>query len=330
MRSVENRLTVLGGAAVAASGLFLLVPVLNTVSAIAGIVALILIVARLGYSRGFSTALMGIILAYGTSSLTTGYLQGLYYALFYVGIVVAPAMVMGWASRNLYQPLSVVCYGLIPFGILFILFINVYFSWMQNLNVFIQSVNSDIELLLRTNPNLMALVEENYGQGGNALEIFLKEFGGFLESILKITPGFLLTVFLGTAVFGLVLSGYIAAKMGIIIPRFRPYYFWKASGWWLLPTIIGLVPVVFRMEELWFYAGLNILIVTGHVYMVVGLAIVEAFFRRIFIPLPIRIIFYLILILAGPISVAFLAILGLADTKFAFKREADEFENKEE
>jgi hypothetical protein len=330
MRSVENRLTVLGGAAVAASGLFWIVPVLNTLSAVAGIVALILMVTRLGYSRGFSTALIGFILAFGTSSLTTGYLEGLYYAVFYAVIVIAPAMTMGWASRNLYQPLSVVCYGLIPFGILFVLFTYIYFNWMQNFDLFIQSVNSDIEILLRANPDLMALVENNYGNGDNALGTFLKEFGNFLEGVLKITPGFLLTMFLGTAVFGLVLSGYIGVKMGIIIPRFRSFYLWKAGGWWLLPTIIGLVPVVFRMDELWFYAGLNILIVTGHVYMVVGLAIVEAFFRRIYIPLPIRIIFYIILILAGPVSMTFLAILGLSDTKFAFKRENDEIENKDE
>jgi hypothetical protein len=330
MRSVENRLTVLGGAAVAASGLFWMVPVLNTVSAVAGIVALILIVTRLGYSRGFSTALMGFILAFGTSSLTTGYLEGLYYAMFYALVVITPAMVMGWASRNLYRPLSVVCYGLIPFGILFVLFMYAYINWMQNITLVTDAFNLIMDDYIKSNPILSTVIEENYGPGENGMMAFFKEFDRFLESILKITPGFLLTVFLGTAVFGLVLSGYIGVKMGIIIPRFRPFYFWKASGWWLLPTIIGLVPVVFRMDELWFYAGLNILIVTGHVYMVVGLAIVEAYFRRIYVPLPIRIIFYVILILAGPVSMTFLAVLGLSDTKFAFKREIDEIENKDE
>jgi hypothetical protein len=301
---------------------------------------------------------MGFILAFGTSSLTTGYLEGLYYAVFYAVIVIAPAMTMGWASRNLYRPLSVVCYGLIPFGILFVLFMYAYINWMQNITLVTDAFNLIIDDYIKSNPILSTVIEENYGPGENGMMAFddyiksnpilstvieenygpgengmmafFKEFDRFLESILKITPGFLLTVFLGTAVFGLVLSGYIGVKMGIIIPRFRPFYFWKASGWWLLPTIIGLVPVVFRMDELWFYAGLNILIVTGHVYMVVGLAIVEAYFRRIYVPLPIRIIFYVILILAGPVSMTFLAVLGLSDTKFAFKREIDEIENKDE
>jgi len=329
MRSIENRLSFLGGATVAASGLFWLVPAINSIAAIAGIVALILIVTRLGYSRGFSSAFVGFLLAWVTSSLTTGYLEGLYYGLFYALIVVAPAFMMGWASKNLYQPLSVVCCGLIPFGILFLLFAYAYIDWMRNFPVFIEALNSNMVILLRSDTVLMKLVEDNFGANGNAVEVFLKEFDQFIESILKITPGFLLTILLGTAVFSLAIAGFIATKMGVIISRFRPFHLWKASGWWLLPTVLGLIPVVFRMQELWFFAGINILIVTGHVYMVVGLAIVEAFFKRVILPTPIKVIFYVILILAGPISMTFLAILGLSDTKFNFKREIDEFENKE-
>jgi hypothetical protein len=64
--------------------------------------------------------------------------------------------------------------------------------------------------------------------------------------------------------------------------------------------------------------------------MVVGLAIVEAFFKRIYVPVPVRVIFYVILVLGGPVSMTFLAILGLSDSKFNFKRENEEFENKDE
>lgn len=330
MRSVENRLSVLGGAAVAASGLFWLAPVLNTVTAIAGIVALILIVARLGYSRGFSAALMGFILAFGTSSLTIGYLEGLYSALFYALIVIAPGIAMGRASRGLAHPVSVVLHGMIPFAVLLLLFSNLYIEWMRDLSTVTATFNSALEAYIKSNPVLLKIVRENYGGAENSLATFTKEFGEFLKNVLKLTPGFLVTIFLGTVVFSVALAGYIAGRAGIIIPRFRPYHLWKASGWWLLPTMLGLIPVVLRMGELMFYVGLNLLVVAGHVYMVVGLAIVEAFFKRIYVPVPIRVIFYLILILAGPVSMTFLAVLGLSDTKFAFKREADEFENKNE
>ena len=175
----------------------------------------------------------------------------------------------------------------------------------------------------------MKLLKQNYGADNNVVDTFLTELGNFVKEVLKILPGAIMTLMLGVIVFSFSIAGHLAAKMGIIISRFRPYYQWKASGWWLLPTIAGLIPVVFRMEELWFYTGINILIVTGHVYMVIGLAIMEAFFKRALVQTPIKIIFYLILILAGPISMVFLAILGLSDTKFDFKREIEEFENKE-
>ncbi|UCE65623.1 MAG: DUF2232 domain-containing protein [Candidatus Zixiibacteriota bacterium] len=334
MRSAENRLSVLGGAVVAVSGLFWLAPAINSIAAFAGIVGLILIVTRLGYARGLSMASVGFILALGTSSLTTGYLEGLYYGSFYALIVVAPAFIMGWASRNLYKPISVVCYGLIPFGILFLLFAYSYIEWMRNLPSLINYSAANFDEVMNSVPVffkeiLLRFIESNYGAGEEGIMSFLKDSTEFLEATLKIAPGFLFITLLGTAVFSLAIAGYIATKMGVIIPRFQPFHHWKASGWWLLPTVLGLIPVVFRMQELWFYVGLNILIVTGHVYVVVGLAIVEAFFKRIILPVPIKVIFYVILILAGPISMTFLAILGLSDTKFNFKREIEDFENKE-
>lgn len=329
MRSAEQKLSILGGAVVVASGALWMVPVINSVAAIAGMIALILIVTRLGYARALFLAFIGFLLAFGTCSLTTGYLEALYYGLFYALSVLAPAFVMGWASRNLMNPVSVACYGMIPFAILILLFAGIYFDLLRNITLVTDAFYSELELYIKSNPVLLKVIEDNYGAGENGLTAFAKEFGQFLKSVLKITPGFLVTVFLGTVVFSLAIAGYVASRMGIIASRFRPFHHWKASGWWLLPTILGLIPVVFNMEELWFYIGLNILIVTGHVYMVVGLAIVEAFFKRIILPMPIKVIFYIILILAGPISVTFLAILGLSDTKFNFKREIEDFENKE-
>jgi uncharacterized protein YybS (DUF2232 family) len=328
MRSAEQRLSILGGGIVAASGLLWMVPAINSVAAIAGIVALILILSRLGYARTFFFASVGLILAILLGSLTTGYPEGLYIGLFYALFVVAPAVLIGWASRKLHNPHIAVCYGLIPYGILFMLFTSVYVGLMRNPNMLIENLSNDIEKVVNSNPDLMNLIKQNYGSDDNAVATFLKELGAFLEETLKLLPGFIAALMLGIAVFSLAIAGYIAERMGIIISRFKPFHRWKASGWWLLPTIAGLIPVVFRMNELWFYVGINILIVTGHVYMIVGLAIVEAFFKRALMQTPIKVIFYIILILAGPISMVFLAILGLSDTKFDFKREIEEFENE--
>jgi hypothetical protein len=85
--------------------------------------------------------------------------------------------------------------------------------------------------------------------------------------------------------------------------------------------------VVFLKDDFWFYSGINLLIVTGHVYAVVGMAIVEAFFKRAMIPIPLRVIFYVILLLSSLFGLIFLAALGLADSRFNFARENTENKN---
>lgn len=330
MHSAENRLTVLGGATIAASGLLWAIPGINFLSGLAGMVSLILIISRLGYIRGLWMAGIGLLLALWTSSLIIGYLEGLYYVAIYVGVVIAPAIIMGWASRNLYHPVSLVYYGLIPFILLFLVFMSIYSGWMHNLSWIVDNIKLQVQVAAESNPIIMNMIKANYGSDGNAMDTFLKELGPFVKDILRITPGFLAISSLGIVVVGISIAGYLATRLGIIMPRFRDFHLWKANGWWMLPTIAALIPMVFKINQLWFYIGVNILIVTGHVYMVVGLAILEAFFKKIMLAAPIKIIFYLVLIMAGPVSMAFLAILGLSDTKFNFKRETEDFENRNE
>ena len=328
MRSAENKLSVLGGSTVAVSGLLWAIPALNFIAGLAGTISLILIISRLGYARGILLALIGVILALWTSSLIIGYLEGLYYAAFYVTAVIAPGIIMGWASRNLYQPISLVYYGMIPYTLLFLIFMSIYYGWMHNLSWTIGSIKSEVELFVKSNPVLLNMITNSYGAKGDAMTEFLNELGPFVESVLRIIPGSLFITSLGMVVIGIYIAGQFATRLGIIVPRFREFYLWKASGWWMLPTIAALIPMVFRINELWFYVGVNILIVTGHVYMIVGLAVLEAFFRKILLAAPIKVIFYLVLIMAGPVSMVFLAVLGLSDTKFNFKREIEDFENK--
>lgn len=306
-----------------------MLPAINTLAAICGIVGLVLIIARLGYSRGLTIATLGFIVAYFGCSLTFGYLDGFYYCLFYSMISFVPAIFMGWAARNLRSPGTVVVYGFIPMAFLFLLFMFLYSGWIKDIPLLIESLDLEMETLLKTNPDFSSLIEKNVGAGDEAMARFMKEFNQIIERAIKIIPGFLLIGLFGIAMISFSIAGFVAAKLSVMLPRFKPFYLWKASEWWLLPTFIGLVPVVFSRNDLWFYAGLNILIVTGHVYMIVGLAIMEAYFKKVIVPTPIRVIFYVVLFLGGPVSMAFLAVLGLADTKFNFKREIDEVENKD-
>jgi hypothetical protein len=321
MPSVENKLSLWGGVAVACSGLFWIMPGVNGIAAMAGIAALTLIIARLGFSRGFLSAFIGIACALSICSLTKGYQAGFVSILIYMLAVIAPAFMMGWASRNFAAPGTTVSYGLMPPGILLVLFLLIYPEMIKNLPSLIADIDHAVRPIIEANPALEGLIEKQYAPADGSLDRFLGEFGRMIEFLTKIVPSIIVLGSLGMLIAGLAIAGSIASRLKIMLPRFRPFHLWRASGWWLMPTILGLIPVVFIKADFWFYLGLNLLIVTGHVYAVVGLAIVEAFFRRAMIPVPIRVIFYVILLLSSLFALIFLAILGLADNRFNFARE---------
>ncbi len=321
MRSVENKLSLWGGVAVACSGLLWIMPGINAIAAIAGIAGLTLVIARLGFSRGLLTASIGTAWALLICSLTKGYQAGSAFTLMYVLAVIAPAFIMGWASRNFATPTATVSYGLIPLGILLALFLLIYPEIIKNLPSLIAEIDLAVRSMVEGNPALSSLIAKQYAPADGSLDRFLGEFEKMIELLIKIVPSIIVLGSLGMIIAGLAIAGPIALRLKIMLPRFRPFYLWRASGWWLLPTILGLIAVIFLKEDFWFYSGVNLLIVTGHVYAVVGLAIVEAFFKRTMIPIPIRVIFYAILLLSSLFALIFLAVLGLADSRFNFARE---------
>ncbi len=327
MRSVEYRLSLWGGVAVALSGLMWVTPGINAIAATAGIAGLTLVIARLGFSRGFLTALTGAAWALLICSLTKGYQAGLALTLIYILAVIAPAFMMGWGSRKLATPATTVSYGLIPPGILLVLFLFIYPGIIEDLPVLIAEIDIALRSIVEASPELSGLIAKQYAPADGSLERFLKELGKMIEFVMKIVPSIIILGSLGMIMAGLAVAGPVASRLGIMIPRFRPFYLWRVSWHWLLPTILGLIAVVFLKDDFWFYSGINLLIVSGHVYAVVGMAIVEAFFKRVMIPVPIRVIFYAILLLSSVFALIFLAVLGLADSKFNFAREETENKN---
>lgn len=327
MRSFENKLSLWGGAAVVLSGLIWLMPGINAIAATAGIAGLTLIIARLGFSRGLLTACAGIAGTFIICSLTKGYQVGFVSTLIYILAAIAPAFMMGWASRNFETSTATVSYGLIPAGILLVLFLLIYPGIIEDLPVLISEIDIVIKSLVEESPEISGLIARQYAPADGSLDRFLKELNKMIEFLIKVTPSIIILGFLGMIIAGLAIAGPIAARLKIMLPRFRPFHLWRAGGRWLLPTILGLIAVVFIKNEFWFYTGVNLLIVSGHVYAVVGLAIVEAFFKRALIPVPLRVIFYVILLLSSVFALIFLAVLGLADSRFNFARENKENRN---
>jgi uncharacterized protein YybS (DUF2232 family) len=324
----EKNLYFWGGLSVLTSGLLWIIPGINSLLSIAGIIGLILIIARLGLIRGIWFGVMGIIMAMITCSTLLGIEAAVLSTAGFSLSVIAPGLLMGQASRTNLEPSKVIIRGLVPFMLLFLLFLSQYSDFYSHLPVFLEQLNSDISASVGASSFLSQMIANYYPPADGSLDRFLTNFNNSMFIFVKIFPGMLFIAFLGLVLFGYTIAGAIAVRMKIIIPRFQPFYKWKANGWWLLPTIAGLIPVAMMNYDLWFYVGVNILIISGHVYMVVGLAIVEAFFKRFDVQMPIRVIFYIFLILGNFVTMGMLAVLGLLDSKFNFARESIEKENK--
>lgn len=340
MPSVEKKLTVWGIVSALGSGLFILIPGVNALAALATIAVSTLVVARLGFARGMLVTFPGIVLAAAIGSLTMGYQAGWQLAAAYALAVICPALMMGWAARRLASPMMTVLSGLLPIGVIFALFLSLYSRLMSDPTILLDQLNSDMIIYAHKSPEFMSLIQKAFPPSDGALDRFIEAGNSILVEFLKVLPGVIALGCIGAILCGSLIAGAGAAKFGIIFPRFRPFYMWRASGWWLLLTILGLIPVVFFEKKLWFYAGVNVLIVTGHVYMIVGFSVMESYFHRLHNPGRIRLAFYGALLLlgafafahpllfyAGLMAIVFLTALGLADSRFDFRKETLEVNN---
>ena len=324
----ENRLFILGGTALGGSGLFWAFPGLNGLGAVAGISGLTLIIARLGYGRGLMASLIGLLLAVGMCTLTLGLLGGILSGVLFAIIVLLPGLAMGNASRNFASAAKTVWRGLLPIFILMACLAFFYPDVINNLPESVKGVNGSIMKSVQSNPDLSKMVANQYGNGADWQDKFLAELDKIIEFMIKILPGTLIVGFIVIIVASLILTGAVASRYKLMVPRFRPFHLWRANDWWLLPTVLGLAFVVFAPNDFWRFLGGNLLIVCGHIYAVVGLAVTEAFFKRLFFPKAFRIIFYIAALLISIFSLIFFALLGVADSRFNFKREIENIENE--
>jgi hypothetical protein len=319
----ESRLFLWGGAAVGGSGLLWIIPGLNAVFSVAAIAALILIVSRLGYMRAIWATLGGLILVMGTSSLFMGGSIGAINAAVFAVAVVAPGIMMGVASRSLASAVKTIWYGAIPILILFALILTFYSSLVQSIPSITRKINTVASISIDQNQMLKKMLADQYGEDG-AKDKFIAEIDKSVTFFIKIIPGTVLVGFLTIIIISLSLAGRIGTRYGLMIPRLKPFYLWQASDWWLLPTALGLALSIFVTNDFWYFLGINILVVTGNVYALAGLAVMEAFMKRLMFPMPLRIALYIVLFFLNFIGLVFLAIIGLADSRFSFRRQTPE------
>ena len=321
----ETKLFLRSSGAIAASGVLWFVPGLNALSMVAAVAGMILIVARLGYLRAILTSGIAGAIVYFVGSLTMGQLGAAVGAGVFLLIVIIPGIAMGIAARAFATPARTIWLGLIPIIFLLVLLAAYYRDIVRLIPDVLRQVNAQITDTIERNPSLDKMLSDQYGPNIEARERFLKEVDNFIIFFFKIMPGTMVVGFISILVLGLMAAGHVSSKINLMIPRFRPFYLWRASDWWLLPTAAGLALAILGRDNFWKYAGGNVLVITGNIYAVAGLAVVEAFFRRLSMPIIVRLIIYVImLILFMPVGMAILAVLGLMDSRFNFRRENDD------
>jgi hypothetical protein len=320
MASVETRIFLWGALCVASSGLLWPAPVLGVLSMVAGIAALVLVISRLGYLRAILISLTALTMSLSINSLTMESGAAMAFSLIYLVIVILPGFAMGSSARRFLSPAKTIWNGLVPVLVLFVVLMAFYAEFTRGLPSVMNTINMEVTRTIQDSSYLSRMIEKEYGSDPAAVDEFVKDLDNLILIFVKFSPGILMGAFLTIITIALVSAGYVGSKLGLMIPRLRPFHLWRAGDWWLLPTAAGLALAIFAGNEFWVYAGLNMLVVTGIIYGVCGLAVVEAAFKRFSIPLIIRLIIYLVLVII-PIS---LAVTGLLDSRFRFRRESND------
>jgi len=324
----ESRLSFWSNIVIFGASLLWTVPGINVLLSVPAVAGLILIISRLGYFRAVVTSMTSLLIVAMVGLMIEGYFMALMSAAVFTVLVIAPGLTMGIASRNFLSAGKTVWCGFIPILIVMAITLFFYSDIARGVPDIVRQFNSDLSSVIDNSPGLSGIVDKQYGAGGDSRERFIEEFDKILLLFLRILPGTIIVTFLGILVLSLAVAGSIASRLGLMIPRFRPFYLWRANEWWLLPTAIGLILIIFAGDDFWRYFGGNILIVTGNIYAVAGFAVIEAYLKRLSAPVALKVISYLTMFLLMAISSVMLAVIGLADSRFNFRRENLDREEK--
>ena len=133
-------------------------------------------------------------------------------------------------------------------------------------------------------------------------------------------------MFLSIVLFSYLGASAMSPYFGALLPRFKPLYLWKPSEFWLIPLGLSLLFILLGNQGLKII-GENTLVFMIHLYAFFGVCLIDFYFKRIRIPALIRLIIYLLVLVAMVVIIPFLAVIGVIDSRFDF-RKISHFANK--
>ena len=286
-------MVILAGAGVA-------IPIINVGLLFLGLVSLIILMVRFGYAYAALSCLVAL-----ASSLL---FYGVQLAIGLVLIMILPGIIMSRKVRSFSEPQEIVLWGIIPYLLPLALLIIFYPVMMSQMPEIIKQMRNDFlsgGLIL--------------GMGGTEMEQVIQSTQKMLEIMLRLSPGIFLTFFVGFAIFSYMMATRLGPKFGAVMPSFRPLVEWRASDIWLIPLGLSLACVLIGGGFL-SSIGENLLIFLVHLYALYGICLLEFQLRKMPWAGWLRAIIYIMVAVAAVFAIPLLALAGLIDSRFDFRK----------
>lgn len=282
------------------SGLTMSLVMINVVFLLLSLVALIILTVRFGYFSALVACFSAVIIC--------SLFYGVYMALALVLLVVFPGIIMGYKARTFSPPHEVLLWGMVPYMLPMIFLILLYPDLTSQVPILVEAMKSQ----LSENNGFL-----NLG-GANAQQVFSSLETTIYWSI-RLAPGIFLTLFIAMVMFSYLGATLLGPYFGGILPRFKPVFLWKASELWLI--LLGLSLISVLLGGYWLKViGENLLVFLVQLYAFFGICLVEFYFRSLKISGWIRLIIYLFLLVTVIVAIPILAIAGLIDSRFDFRK----------
>jgi hypothetical protein len=282
------------------SGLFAGIMMINALLFLCAISALIIMTVRFRYTFVALSCLGALALCFA--------FYGAAMAASFGFLVVIPGLLMGYKTRIFNSPSSIITWGFFPFLLPIGLMIIYYSQLIAQTPFIVSEITGAIELSAAS-----------FGIAASELQMLYAAIPEVINWSLRLMPGIFFTLFVSLVFFAYLIATYISQYFGAVVPKMNPLYLWKAGEIWLIPLGLGLLLVL--LGNSWpKIVGENLLVFMVHFFAFFGICLIDFYFKKIKVHMLVRLLIYLFVLVAVVVAIPLLAVLGLVDSRFDFRK----------